>query len=199
MAEGYVPALVATPTSCGRLLSAHAGGRERAGASSRAEAARRARRLVAASPSADSGSGGTWPAARRFIAGYFSGCALVLAGHPFDTIKTRMQVEGTAGRFKGPLDAVMSTARNEGLAAFYKGVTPPLLMTGGVNFLLFGIQGLFVDLVKGDRKDPTPADVAMAAVPAGAVLSVVVAPSELLGRAPPVLPEQTRATCAAPL
>jgi hypothetical protein len=34
-----------------------------------------------------SGSVLWWPQVRRFIGGYFSGCALVLAGHPFDTVK----------------------------------------------------------------------------------------------------------------
>ncbi len=28
-----------------------------------------------------------WPRLRNFIAGYGSGCALVLAGHPFDLLK----------------------------------------------------------------------------------------------------------------
>ena len=56
-----------------------------------------------------------WPRTRNFIAGYFSGMALVLAGHPFDTVKVRLQTEGKTGRFKGPLDCLMQTVRNEGV------------------------------------------------------------------------------------
>ena len=35
-----------------------------------------------------------WPRVRNFLAGYNSGIFLVLAGHPFDTIKVRLQAEG---------------------------------------------------------------------------------------------------------
>lgn len=136
---------------------------------------------------------GVWTPVRRFIAGYFSGCALVLAGHPvcavlypmlllgppryassqcsycqFDTIKVRLQHEaGAGGRFKGVVDCVQQvrcvnqqragylpwqqaaqtrltfpcqTVRGEGLLALYKGVLPPLVMTGGINCVLFGLQ-----------------------------------------------------------
>lgn len=31
-----------------------------------------------------------WTRVRKFIAGYASGVSLVLAGHPFDTIKVRV-------------------------------------------------------------------------------------------------------------
>ena len=40
----------------------------------------------------------TWTRIRKFIAGYVSGACLVLAGHPFDTIKVRMQSEGSASK-----------------------------------------------------------------------------------------------------
>lgn len=149
--------------------------------------------VFAASPSATATQPSTvWPAARRFLAGYFSGCALVLAGHPFDTIKVRIQTEGRGGRFNGPLDALMQTVRGEGTRGLYRGVTPPLLMTGGINFLLFGMQGVAVDNVRRynaataaaqgrayDMAAPaTPGEVAMAAVGTGAVISVVVTPME---------------------
>lgn len=32
------------------------------------------------------------------------------------------------------------TVRGEGLLALYKGVLPPLVMTGGINCVLFGLQ-----------------------------------------------------------
>jgi len=73
-----------------------------------------------------------WPRVRHFIAGSFSGCALVLAGHPFDTIKVRVQT-APQGQFKGPLNCLLTTIRREGPLAVYKGVTPPLVATGVIN------------------------------------------------------------------
>ena len=55
----------------------------------------------------------TWTRIRKFIAGYVSGACLVLAGHPFDTIKVRMQSEGSASkRFNGVVDCVLKTVKH---------------------------------------------------------------------------------------
>lgn len=64
-------------------------------------------------------------------------------GHPFDTIKVRLQTEGAGGRFKGPLvrmrcdvcsealimtqHALSVTVRTEGVRGLYKGAFPPLV------------------------------------------------------------------------
>ena len=78
--------------------------------------------------------------ARNFCAGYCSGVALVLVGHPFDTIKVRLQTEGTKGRFNGLVDCIKTTIVNEGVTGLYKGLMAPLLATGVINSILFGIQ-----------------------------------------------------------
>ncbi|CRG86002.1 Mitochondrial substrate carrier family protein L [Talaromyces islandicus] len=63
---------------------------------------------------------------KGFVAGVFSGVAKLSVGHPFDTIKVRLQTSKNA-QFKGPLDCVLQTVRKEGLRGFYKGATPPLV------------------------------------------------------------------------
>ena len=70
-----------------------------------------------------------WTRLRRFIAGYVSGGCLVLAGHPFDTIKVRMQtgVKGQPPTLRG----------------VYRGVGPPLLTTGAVQAVNFGLFSTF--------------------------------------------------------
>ena len=55
---------------------------------------------------------GWWSVTRNFLAGYNSGVFLVLAGHPFDTVKVRMQVDPE--RFRGPIQCVRDTIRHEG-------------------------------------------------------------------------------------
>jgi solute carrier family 25 (mitochondrial carnitine/acylcarnitine transporter), member 20/29 len=63
---------------------------------------------------------------KGFVAGIFSGIAKLSVGHPFDTIKVRLQTSQKA-QFTGPLDCLMQTIRREGIAGMYKGATPPLL------------------------------------------------------------------------
>eukprot|EP00039_Didymoeca_costata_P030030 m.27606 g.27606 ORF g.27606 m.27606 type:complete len:298 (+) comp7911_c0_seq4:125-1018(+) len=122
----------------------------------------------------------TWDEVRKFIAGYASGVSLVLAGHPFDTIKVRMQSEGTGGRFRGVWHCLSSTVRNEGFRGLYKGMAAPLLMTGGVNSLLFGVQYTLVEVIANKRNHAkaTLSDTMMAAVASGAFISIVVTPME---------------------
>jgi len=63
---------------------------------------------------------------KGFVAGVFSGIAKLSVGHPFDTIKVRLQTSERS-QFRGPLDCLLQTVRNEGLQGLYKGATPPLL------------------------------------------------------------------------
>ncbi|EHK25504.1 uncharacterized protein TRIVIDRAFT_215453 [Trichoderma virens Gv29-8] len=63
---------------------------------------------------------------KGFVAGVFSGIAKLTVGHPFDTVKVRLQTT-QASRFSGPLQCVLQTVRNEGVTGLYKGATPPLV------------------------------------------------------------------------
>lgn len=63
---------------------------------------------------------------KGFVAGVFSGIAKLTVGHPFDTVKVRLQTTGK-GRFSGPLECVTQTIKNEGARGLYKGATPPLV------------------------------------------------------------------------
>jgi len=121
-----------------------------------------------------------WPRVRNYIAGYFSGVALVFVGHPFDTIKVRLQIEGNSSRFRGPIHCLSETVKKEGVYGLYKGMSPPLVMTGIVNFFLFGIQSMCVEVIK-DRNlvGPDPVRQSMlGAIWSGAIISVLVTPME---------------------
>ena len=133
--------------------------------------------MGAEDPDTRSGRGGWWPAARSFIAGSFSGAALVLAGHPFDTIVVRMS-SGQAGT-SSVLRCLQDAIRNEGLLSMYKGVVPPLLLTGSINAVLFGTQAMLVraQLQPGQATATIPQTM-LAAVGSGFVMSIGVAPME---------------------
>ena len=102
---------------------------------------------------------------------------------PSCSVKVRLQTEGASGRFRGPIQCVLSTVREEGFLSLYKGVSPPLLGTGVINALVFGMQGMFVAKVKDFEGVPqdtqaTVAQTAKAAVVTGVFISVVVTPIE---------------------
>jgi len=84
---------------------------------------------------------------RGFVAGIFSGVAKVSVGHPFDTVKVRLQ---TASRlhFAGPLDCVQQTLRHEGFRGLYKGATPPLLGWMFMDSLLMGSLTFYRRMLK---------------------------------------------------
>ncbi|KAI8979114.1 putative mitochondrial inner membrane transporter ymc3 [Mycotypha africana] len=63
---------------------------------------------------------------RGFAAGVASGITKLAVGHPFDTVKIRLQTTSKS-HFKGPLDCLLKTLKNEGPTALYKGATPPLI------------------------------------------------------------------------
>ncbi|KAI9720530.1 MAG: hypothetical protein M1828_005614 [Chrysothrix sp. TS-e1954] len=138
---------------------------------------------------------------RGFVAGIFSGFSKLAVGHPFDTIKVRLQTSGK-GQFSGPVDCVLRTARNEGVAGFYKGATPPLMGWMFMDSLLMGSLTLYRRLLNehvfnrgvpeaGSRAATTPADRTQLGVPklpavghgfagmlAGTTVSFIAAPIE---------------------
>ncbi|CAG8815718.1 18014_t:CDS:2, partial [Dentiscutata erythropus] len=65
-----------------------------------------------------------------FMAGVASGVTKLLVGHPFDTIKVRMQTSEINIRFDGTIQCLRQTIRMEGFRALYKGATPPLVGWG---------------------------------------------------------------------
>ncbi|KAJ3115775.1 carnitine transporter [Phlyctochytrium bullatum] len=61
---------------------------------------------------------------KAFLSGGFGGIANVLAGHPFDTLKVRLQ---TSNQYKGLADCFRQTVAKEGFFGLYKGMTSPLI------------------------------------------------------------------------
>ena len=118
-----------------------------------------------------------------------------LVGHPFDTIKVRLQTT-PASRFSGPLACVAQTVRNEGVAALYKGATPPLVGWMFMDSIMLGSLSVYRRLLRDHLFDPPlhpphplqaddagrrplpPHGHGLAGVLAGATVSLVAAPVE---------------------
>ncbi|KAH7385936.1 mitochondrial carnitine/acylcarnitine carrier protein [Pyrenochaeta sp. MPI-SDFR-AT-0127] len=79
---------------------------------------------------------------RGFVAGVFSGIAKLSVGHPFDTVKVRLQTTDTS-QFKGPLDCLLQTIRKEGVTGLYKGATPPLVGWMFMDSIMLGSLSVY--------------------------------------------------------
>jgi len=84
---------------------------------------------------------------KNFFAGGFGGICTVFIGHPFDTIKVRIQTmprpaPGESPLYKGTWDCMTKTVKLEGVKGLFKGMGAPI--TGvtpifAISFLGFGI------------------------------------------------------------
>ncbi|SMY20372.1 unnamed protein product [Zymoseptoria tritici ST99CH_1A5] len=79
---------------------------------------------------------------KGFVAGVFSGIAKLSVGHPFDTIKVRLQTS-TTSQFKGGADCLLQTLRKEGVNGLYKGATPPLIGWMCMDSIMLGSLTLY--------------------------------------------------------
>jgi len=75
----------------------------------------------------------------HMIAGAFSGIAGVIAGHPLDTLKTKLQAPNTP--FITFEHTLKYTFQAEGLRGFYRGIVPPLSTVALSNSITFAVYG----------------------------------------------------------
>ncbi|XP_043931716.1 solute carrier family 25 member 45-like isoform X1 [Protopterus annectens] len=71
----------------------------------------------------------------EFVAGWISGALGIMVGHPLDTVKVRIQ---TQVQYKGIIDCIARTYKNEKIWGFFKGMSYPVLSTALCNSVLFG-------------------------------------------------------------
>jgi solute carrier family 25 carnitine/acylcarnitine transporter 20/29 len=77
-------------------------------------------------------------AALDFVAGCVAGTLSILACHPLDTIRIRLQ----SGQFSSITQCFKSSLKNEGILGLYKGLVPPLVGVSLINASLFGTKSL---------------------------------------------------------
>lgn len=103
---------------------------------------------------------------KGFVAGIFSGIAKLTVGHPFDTIKVRLQTTDST-RFSGPLQCVTQTVRREGIRGLYKGATPPLVGWMFMDSIMMGSLTVYRRLLAEHVfTAPPPGSIAAGVLPA---------------------------------
>ncbi|CAD2220462.1 Mitochondrial carrier protein, putative [Angomonas deanei] len=84
------------------------------------------------------------------LPGAAQGCTTILAGHPLDTAKVRMQAAGPNAQYS-PFKTMYQMTMREGLISLYRGVVPPLLMEGTKRSLQFALYDTFRACKREDR------------------------------------------------
>jgi len=109
--------------------------------------------------------------------GIFGGCAGVIVGHPFDTLKVRLQ---TQTQHRGMLTVFGNIIRNEGYRGLYKGLLSPMAGVAAVNSLLFAVYGSAIRLTASDPEKPSVGDVFIAGSISGLFNGFFSCPMELI-------------------
>ena len=124
---------------------------------------------------------------KEITAGSISGVAQVLIGQPFDTIKVRLQTQPKPGPgeerlYRGAIDCIQKTVRNEGLGALYKGTLSPLAGIGlcvSIQFATVEHMKRYLHSTNASASDPlTLGQLFVAGSAAGIANSVVSGPVE---------------------
>eukprot|EP01135_Chromosphaera_perkinsii_P000542 Nk52_evm4s123 gene=Nk52_evmTU4s123 len=119
---------------------------------------------------------------KDFVAGTFAGCAGVLTGHPFDTVKVRLQCQpqGKDRIYRGTLNCFATIIRKESPFGLYKGMASPMAGVAAINSLLFGVYGGTLRFLSGEKGEPSLSQIAMAGWISGTINSVLSCPIELM-------------------
>lgn len=121
---------------------------------------------------------------KNFLAGGFGGICTVISGHPFDTIKVRLQTQpkpasGQPAMYAGTLDCVKKTVKHEGIRGLYKGMGAPLVGVAPIfalSFMGFGIGKKMQQQSPDDKL--SAAQLCFAGGFSGILTTVIMAPGE---------------------
>ncbi|KAJ8358758.1 hypothetical protein SKAU_G00152830 [Synaphobranchus kaupii] len=123
--------------------------------------------------------------AKNFVAGGVGGACLLLAGHPLDTIKVRLQTQPRASHghasviYTGTYDCLRKTLSKEGVLGLYRGMGAPLLGVAPMMAISFFGYGLGKQLLQPDpRATLTYQQIYLSGMLAGVCTTVIVTPGE---------------------
>ena len=126
----------------------------------------------------------TSPAVQSLMAGSCAGVIRIMVGHPFDTIKVRLQTMpkprfGRKPQFTGAFDCARSTIMKEGLSAVYRGAAAPLALSIPAQAVKFWGFNLGKKLVGNGQSNELAAHQLFAAgLISGLAMQIVMVPGE---------------------
>ncbi|KAL2531276.1 Mitochondrial carnitine/acylcarnitine carrier-like protein [Abeliophyllum distichum] len=124
--------------------------------------------------------------AKDLTAGTVGGAAQLICGHPFDTIKVKLQSQpvplpGQLPKYSGAIDAVKQTLAAEGPRGLYKGMGAPLATVAAFNAVLFTVRGQMEALLRSEPGAPLSVNQqVICGAGAGVAVSFLACPTELI-------------------
>ncbi|CAZ83904.1 unnamed protein product [Tuber melanosporum] len=109
--------------------------------------------------------------------------------YPFDTVKVRLQSQPDDQplRYRGPLDCLKQSLKQDGIRGLYRGISPPLVGAATENSALFFSYNIAQNLVRKffhpclDREDDLPIGaLVFCGAASGAFTSFILTPIELI-------------------
>lgn len=118
--------------------------------------------------------------AKDLNAGTVGGVAGIVAGHPLDTVKVRLQTDAPSLATRGVFRTMRHIVVQEGPVGLYKGLLSPVLSNAPINAVVFGVQGVVTRAMReaSGRDSLSAAQHLVAGAAAGLVQTVFAAPSE---------------------
>ncbi|XP_041132696.1 mitochondrial basic amino acids transporter [Polyodon spathula] len=111
-----------------------------------------------------------------YVAGCLGGAVGVLVGHPFDTVKVRLQVQNVdKPLYRGTFHCFQSIVRQESVLGLYKGIGSPMMGLTFINAIVFGVQGNVMRQLGQD----SPLNHFLAGSAAGTIQCIICCPMEL--------------------
>ncbi|CAN0842947.1 Mitochondrial carnitine/acylcarnitine carrier-like protein [Linum grandiflorum] len=124
--------------------------------------------------------------AKDLASGTVGGAAQLVVGHPFDTIKVKLQSQpvplpGQPLKYTGAIDAVKKTIASEGAGGLYKGMGAPLATVAAMNAVLFTVRGQVEAFLRSEPGAPlTITQQVVCGAGAGVAVSFLACPTELI-------------------
>ncbi|KAL9243617.1 hypothetical protein vseg_017482 [Gypsophila vaccaria] len=122
---------------------------------------------------------------KEYVAGLLAGVATVFVGHPFDTVKVKLQKHHTelhGIKYRNGMHCAARILKNEGVRGLYRGATSSFIGVGLESSLFFGIYSQTKQALQGKLQSsgPNPSVIIPSAAFSGAIISFVLCPTELL-------------------
>lgn len=124
--------------------------------------------------------------AKDLTAGTIGGAVQLVVGHPFDTIKVKLQSQpapqpGKPTKYSGAIDAVRKTVASEGPVGLFKGMGAPLASIAAFNAILFSVRGKMESIFRSRPGEVlSPGQQFVCGAGAGVAVSFLACPTELL-------------------
>ncbi|RHX97548.1 hypothetical protein DYB25_007199 [Aphanomyces astaci] len=116
--------------------------------------------------------------AKDLNAGTIGGVSGIIAGHPLDTIKVRLQTQAQSSSI---VNTFRSIVQSEGVTGLYKGILSPILSNAPINAVVFAVYGQVSRVIATSTNEPlTPAQQCVAGSFAGLFQVIFAAPAELV-------------------